>query len=53
MSVAEMMKYIWSLLSENGYTVFDTFISFADVLIFVIVGSLLMLFVCALLGGKD
>ncbi len=52
MSVGEVLSYIWSLFEENGYYVFDTFISFADIFIFIVIVSLLVWLVVALLGGE-
>lgn len=51
MSVGEMLVYIWSLFEETGYYVFDTFVSFADIFIFIVIVGLLIWLVVALLGG--
>lgn len=37
--------------TDNGYHVFDVFISFADILIFVIITGLFVWFISVLLGG--
>lgn len=51
MSVSEMFQYVWDLMSENGWTVFDTFVSFADAFMFVILAGLFCWFVHILYGG--
>lgn len=51
MSVREMLTYIWELMCDTGYHVFDTFVSFADIFVFVIVVGLFVWLISALLGG--
>ena len=52
MDMKDWFLYIWSLMTDNGWTVFDTFISFADVFIFVTVGGLFIWLISVLLGGE-
>lgn len=51
MSVPEMLEYVWDLMSDNGFTAFDTFVSFADVFIFTVLGGLFCCLVHSLCGG--
>ena len=51
MSVGDSLAWLWSLFTDNGYHVFDVFISFADILIFVIITGLFVWFISVLLGG--
>ena len=51
MSVGDWLAWLWSLFTDNGYHVFDVFISFADILIFVIFTGLFVWFISVLLGG--
>lgn len=51
MSVGDWLVWLWSLFTDNGYRVFDVFISFADILIFVIITGLFVWFISVLLGG--
>lgn len=51
MSVGDWLAWIWSLFADNGWHVFDTFVSFADVIIFVIIAGLFVWLVHVLLGG--
>lgn len=51
MSVGDWLAWLWSLFMDNGYHVFDVFISFADILIFVIITGLFVWFISVLLGG--
>lgn len=51
MKVSYWLAWIWSLFTDNGWHVFDTFVSFADVIIFVIIASLFVWLVHVLLGG--
>lgn len=53
MDVGDMLLYIWGMMKDNGYRIFDVYISFADVFLFVIIGCLFVGLICALLGGKD
>lgn len=50
--MAEFFAQLWSLFEENGYHVFNTFVSFADIFVFVIFGSLFIWFLGKLLGGE-
>lgn len=52
MSVGDMLAYVWSLMTNTGYHVFDVFVSYADIFVFVIIVSLLLWLVGALLGGE-
>lgn len=49
--MAEFLSSLWELFTDNGYTVFDTFVSFADIFIFVILASLFIWLINKLLGG--
>lgn len=51
MSVGDWLVWLWSLFTDNGYHVFDVFISFADILIFVIITGLFVWFISVLLCG--
>lgn len=51
MSVGDWLSWIWSLFTENGYHVFDTFVSFAAIFVFVVVVGLFVLLISVLLGG--
>lgn len=51
--MAEVIAVTWSFLKENGWHVFDTFVSFSDVIIFIIVAILLCWLIGALMGGGD
>lgn len=51
MKVSDWLAWIWSLFADNGWRVFDTFVSFADVIIFVIIAGLFVWLVHVLLGG--
>lgn len=51
MSVGDWLVWLWSLFTDSGYHVFDVFISFADILIFVIITGLFVWFISVLLGG--
>lgn len=51
MSVGDWLAWLWSFFTDNGYHVFDVFISFADILIFVIIAGLFVWFISVLLGG--
>lgn len=49
--MAEFFASLWELFTDNGYHVFDTFVSFADIFIFVILASLFIWLLSELLGG--
>lgn len=49
--VGYMFRYIWNLMCISGWKVFDTFVSFADVLIYTVIAGLFILLISALLGG--
>lgn len=51
MNVGDWMAWLWSLFTDNGWYVFDTFVSFASVFIFVIIVGLFVYLVHVLLGG--
>lgn len=51
MSVGDWFAWIWSLFTDNGWHVFNVFVSFADVIIFVIIAGLFVWLVHVLLGG--
>lgn len=51
MSVGDWLSWIWSLFTENGYHVFDTFVSFAAIFVFVVVVGLFVCLISTLLGG--
>lgn len=51
MSVGDWLSWIWSLFAENGYHVFDTFVSFAAIFAFVVVVGLFVWLISTLLGG--
>ena len=51
MSVGGWLSWLWSLFTDNGYHVFDTFVSFADIFVFVIVVGLFVWLISSLLGG--
>ena len=51
MTVGDWLSWLWSLFTDNGYHVFDVFISFADILIFVIIAGLFVWLISVLLGG--
>lgn len=52
MSVGDMLAYVWSLMTDTGYYIYDVFVSYADIFIFVIIVSLFMWLIVALLGGE-
>ena len=52
LSVGDWLSWLWSLMSENGYHVFDTFISFADIFVFTIVATLFVIFIRVVLSGE-
>lgn len=49
--VGYMFRYIWNLMTISGWHVFDTFVSFADVLIYTVIAGLFLILVSTLLGG--
>lgn len=49
--MGDWLSFIWSLFTENGWHVFDTFVSFADVFVFVVVVGLFVWLISVLLGG--
>lgn len=51
MSVGEILAYIWGLMSDTGYHVFNIFVSYADIFIFLIVAGLFIWLIGVLLGG--
>ena len=48
MKVSDWLAWVWSLFADNGW---DTFVSFADVIIFVIIAGLFVWLVHVLLSG--
>lgn len=48
--MGDWLSFIWSLFTENGWRVFDTFVSFADVFVFVVVVGLFVWLISVLLG---
>lgn len=51
--MAEMFLSIWDMLGVCGFTVNDIFVSFRDILVFTILGSLFICLIVQLLGGND
>lgn len=49
--VGYMFRYIWNLMTISGWHVFDTFVSFADVLIYTVIAGLFLILVSTLFGG--
>ena len=52
LKVSDGFLWLWSLFTDNGYHVFDVFVSFADILIFVIIAGLFVWLISVLVGGE-
>lgn len=53
MSFGDIMAFIWDLMTSAGYNVFGVFISFADILVFVVAGTLLVWLLVSIFGGDN
>ena len=53
MSFGDILLFIWDLMNTAGYNVFGVFISFSDILIFVVAGTLLIWLLVSIFGGDN
>lgn len=53
MSFGDIMLFIWDLMNTGGYNVMGVFISFGDILVFVVAGTLLIWLLVAIFGGDN
>lgn len=51
MTFGDILSFIWSLMSVEVYQVMDVSISFGDIFVFVIIGTLAVWLITTLFGG--